>query len=257
MSDHNEIVKQSFTVQARAYAAQPWIADADRMLRLLAIAKLKSEDRILDVACGPGYVTEAFSQQCREAVGIDLTEAPLRIAEERCRARGLENVRFLAGDVQQLPFADGEFDLAVCRLAVHHFAQPQRVLDEMARVCRRGGTILLEDTVASEHAGRAAYQHQIEVLRDPSHTRTLPLCEVLVLFRDAGVEIHTVATGMIDLEAERWLATTKTQPGPAAEVRRLFEADMARDLSGMRPFLDAQAQLHFCHLTAIVAGRKL
>jgi hypothetical protein len=58
-------------------------------------------------------------------------------------------------------------------------------------------------------------------------------------------------------EVERWLATTKTTPEHAAEVRRLIEADMAEDLSGTRPFRDEQGQLRFHHLTAIVAGRKL
>lgn len=120
-----------------------------------------------------------------------------------------------------------------------------------------GGTIVLEDIVASEHTARAAYQHQIEVLRDPSHVRTLPLSELLGLFRDAGVEVDRVITGAVVPEVERWLATTKASPEHAAEVRRLIEADMAEDLSGTRPFRDEQGRLCFHHLTAIVAGRKL
>jgi 2-polyprenyl-3-methyl-5-hydroxy-6-metoxy-1,4-benzoquinol methylase len=257
MSHHGDVVRQSFTVQAAAYAAQPWISDTERMALLVATAAPKAEDRVLDVACGPGYVAEAFSHVCREVVGVDLTEAPLRIAEERCRARGIKNLSFRIGDVQELPFADSEFNMAVCRLAVHHFPQPQRVVNEMARACRVGGTVVLEDIVASEHPMRAAYQHRIEVLRDPSHTRTLPLSELLCLFRDAGIEVEKVMTGTVVPEVERWLATTKTTPEHAAEVRRLIEADMAEDLSGTRPFRDEQGQLRFHHLSAIVAGRKL
>lgn len=257
MSHHNDVVRQSFTVQAAAYAAQPWISDAERVARLVATAAPKTEDRVLDVACGPGYVAEAFAQVCREVIGVDLTEAPLRLAEERCRARGVAHLSFITGNVQQLPFTNGEFDLVVCRLAMHHFTEPQRVVTEMGRVCRPGGTIVLEDIVASEHTARAAYQHQIEVLRDPSHVRTLPLSELLCLFRDAGIEVDRVITGSVVPEVERWLATTKASPEHAAEVRHLIEADMAEDLSGTRPFRDEQGRLRFHHLTAIVAGRKL
>ena len=257
MPGHDDVVRQSFTVQAEAYAAQPWIADAERVARLVATVAPQANDRVLDVACGPGYVAEAFARVCREVVAVDLTEAPLRIAEERCRARGLANVSFLVGHVEQLPFADGALDLVICRLAVHHFAHPQRVVAEMARVCRKGGTVALEDTAASEHGARAAYQHRIEVLRDPSHTRTLPLSELLLLLRDAGIETHTVVTGAVIPEVERWMATTKTPPENAVEVRRLIERDLAENLSGTRPFRDAQGRLSFHHLTAVLVGRKL
>jgi 2-polyprenyl-3-methyl-5-hydroxy-6-metoxy-1,4-benzoquinol methylase len=257
VSHHDDVVRQSFTVQAAAYAAQPWISDTERVALLVAAAAPKTEDRVLDVACGPGYVAEAFAQACRSVVGVDLTEAPLRIAEERCRARGLTNLSFMIGNVQQLPFGNGEFNLVVCRLAMHHFAQPQRVVTEMARVCRTGGTVVVEDILASEHAVRAAYQHRVEVLRDPSHVRTLSLSELLCLFRDAGIEVERVTTGEVVPEVERWLATTKASPEHAAEVRHLIEADMAEDLSGTRPFRDEQGRLRFHHLSAMVAGRKL
>ena len=73
----------------------------------------------------------------------------------------------------------------------------------------------------------------------------------------ANIGLGRRQTGTVVPEVERWLATTKTTPEHAAEVRRLIEADMAEDLSGTRPFRDEQGQLRFHHLTAIVAGRKL
>ena len=60
----------------------------------------------------------------REVIGVDLTEAPLKIAERMRAERGLENVSFRQGDVEaRLPFDDNEFDVVVCRFAVHHFAE--------------------------------------------------------------------------------------------------------------------------------------
>jgi len=127
----------------------------------------------------------------------------------------------------------------------------------MTRVCRAGGTVLVEDIFASEHAERAEYQDRWEKLRDPSHVRVLPLSEHLRLFREAGLETDAVKT-FDDLcpEVERWLATTKAPPERAAEVRRLLEEDLARDLSGTRPFQDATGQMHFHARTVILTGRK-
>jgi 2-polyprenyl-3-methyl-5-hydroxy-6-metoxy-1,4-benzoquinol methylase len=61
-------------------------------------------------------------------VGVDPTEAPLRIAERTRQSRRLTNVSFRTADADELPFADGEFDVAVCRFAFHHFEHPQQLI---------------------------------------------------------------------------------------------------------------------------------
>jgi hypothetical protein len=127
----------------------------------------------------------------------------------------------------------------------------------MARACRRGGTILIEDIYASEHPERAKYQDHWEKLRDPSHVRVLPMSEHLRLLREAGLETEAVKT-FDDLcpEVERWLATTKGSPERDDEVRRLLEEDREHDLSGTQPFHDATGKLYFHARTAIFTGRK-
>jgi SAM-dependent methyltransferase len=145
----------------------------------------------------------------------------------------------------------------VCRLALHHMQDPAQVVREMARVCRVGGTVLVEDIRASEHPERAAYQDRWEKLRDPSHVRTLPVSELLHLLRNAGLEVDCVASyDDVCPDVERWLATTQAPAEKAAEVRRLLEEDRLRDLSGTRPFLDANGQLHFHARGAILTGRR-
>jgi SAM-dependent methyltransferase len=257
VSNHNEVVRESFTTQAEMFAANPWVKDEERIKRLVAAAHLTGKERVLDVATGPGYIAEAFARVAREAIGVDLTAAMLVIAEERTKKRGMKNVSFRTGDVRNLPFEREEFDVVVSRLALHHMANPAKVVQEMARVCRLGGTILVEDIHGSEHPERAAYQDHWEKLRDPSHVRTLPISEHLRLFREAGLETDGIFTFQ-DLcpEVERWLATTKAPAKDAAEVRRLLEEDRLQDLSGTRPFLDAASRLHFHARTVTLTGRK-
>jgi 2-polyprenyl-3-methyl-5-hydroxy-6-metoxy-1,4-benzoquinol methylase len=257
VAHHNDVVRESFTVQAVAFAANPWVTDGDRINRLVTAARLTGNERVLDIATGPGYIAEAFAGTAREVIGIDLTDAMLSIAKERTKERGISNVSFRTGDAQNVPFENGEFDVVVCRLALHHVTHPLQVVREMARVTRTGGTVLVEDIFASEHPDRAGYQDRWEILRDPSHVRTLPLSELLQIFREAALETDFVTTAEdLTPELERWMATTKVPPDRAAEIRRLLEEDRLHDLSGTRPYQDATGKLFFHARTAILAGRK-
>lgn len=258
MAQHNDVIRESFTTQAQAFATNPWVTDEERIRRLVAAARLTGDERVLDIATGPGYIAEAFAGAAREVVGVDLTDAMLAIAKERTHQRGISNVSFRPADAQNLPFENVVFDVVVCRLALHHLQKPLQVLREMARVCLEGGTVLVEDIYASEFPERAAYQDRWEILRDPSHVRTLPVSELLQLFRDAGLETDAVTTADdLTPEVERWMATTRVTPERAAEIRRLLEEDRLHDLSGTRPFQDATRRLFFHARTAILAGHKV
>lgn len=254
--NQKELVQQEFTKQANAYAANPSIADPDRVARLVRAVNPDPDARVLEVATGPGYVAMGFARACREVIGIDLTAAPIAIAERAGRERGLTNVRFQTGDAEHLPFPDGAFDVVVCRFAFHHFEDPPRVLTEMARVCRTGGTVAVEDLIVSEIPDRAAYQNRFENLRDPSHTRAYPLSALIGSFTERRLEIENIAFDALTPELERWLANAQTPPDRAAEVRRLVGADLEQGLSLARPFR-ADGAIHFIQRTATIVGRKL
>lgn len=255
-SAHKAVVQESFTRQADVYAVTSAVADPDRIARLVEAVAPKPEWRVLDVACGPGFLALAFAERCHEAVGIDLTDAPLAIAERNRKERGLKNVRFLGGDAERLPFADGEFDVAVCRLALHHVEEPGRVLREMARVCRRHGKVAVEDLVSSEHQLRADFQNEFERLRDPSHTRSLAPSELLALFTAGGLEIERLYSGEVLQNLERWLANSQTPPDHATQVRNMIERDGREDLSGTRPYFE-DGQWFFHHPMLAAVARKL
>jgi SAM-dependent methyltransferase len=94
--------------------------------------------RWLDVGCGTGVFTEQAIQSCAPAaiVGIDPSAEQLAFAERRTGATAAE---FRVGDAQEMPFADGSFDIAVMALVIHFVPDPARAVAEMARVLRPGG----------------------------------------------------------------------------------------------------------------------
>src|SRR5579883_698790 len=229
--DHKSLIRQEFTQQAQTYAANPSIVDPARLNRLVQAVRPQSGARVLDVATGPGYVAMAFAEVGCAVVGLDLTEAPLKFAEQ-------------------------EFDIVVCRLALHHCEVPQRVLTEMTRVCRPQGMVVIEDLVTSEYPARAAYQNHFEQLRDPSHTRALPISEFLALVTAHNLEVGQLYTDYLVQSVEQWLANTCTPAEPAEQVRTLIAQDELHDLSGTRPFRRDGA-LYFHQRTAAFVCRKL
>ena len=255
-SEHKAMVRQEFTQQAQAYAANPSIADHARLTRLVQAVQPRHKARVLDVATGPGYVAMAFAEAGCEVLGIDLTEAPLSIAEQKRQARELTNLRFQLGDAEHLPFEEQEFDIVVSRFALHHCEDPQRVLTEMARVCRVQGIVAIEDLVVSEYPARAAYQNNFEQLRDPSHTRALPISVFLALFTTCGLEVEQIYTDSLTPAVEQWLANARTPDDRAVKARAMLEQDELHDLSGTHPFRQSGA-VYFHQRTAAFVNRKL
>ncbi len=232
------------------------ITNADRLRRLVDAINPAPDTRALEVATGPGHVAMALAPRCREVVGIDLTSAPLKIAERLSRERGINNVRFQLGEADKLGFKDGEFDIVVCRFAFHHFEHPEVILGEMARVCRRGGTVAVEDLFTSENPARADYCNRIEQLRDTSHTAALPLSELAAMMGRAGLDVERLYSDRIESNVAEWLKSAQTPAHAEAEVRKLIDADLRDDLSGMLP-LHRDGNLYFVQRTAALICRKI
>jgi ubiquinone/menaquinone biosynthesis C-methylase UbiE len=117
-------------------------------------------DRVLDVACGAGALVVDVAPRVDRAVGVDLSEGMLRIARSRllaaADARRLANVEFVQGPSDALPFDDGSFTALVCTTALHHFPDPQRSMDEMARVLAPGGRLVIGDVCRDSPAMQLA-----------------------------------------------------------------------------------------------------
>ncbi|MEZ4664552.1 MAG: methyltransferase domain-containing protein [Caldilineaceae bacterium] len=256
IAQQNQLIQQEFTKQAQAYASNPNIRDPDWAMRLVQAASPAPNDSGLDLATGPGYVALAFAAAGCQVTGVDLTAAPLAIAEQNRAERGLPNVHFEAADANQLPFADNSFDIVVCRLAMHHFAEPQTVFGQMVRVCRPGGKVVIEDLLASENPTRAEFYNHWERLRDPSHVIALALSQLIGFYAAADLEVESVQSEARTQVVEQWLRNAQTPPDKAAQVRQLLAADRAQNRSGIHIFENDAGQLCFDHRMFTVVGRK-
>jgi ubiquinone/menaquinone biosynthesis C-methylase UbiE len=203
--DHLARIADEFTRQAETFEVWAENVDADVGARFGGALGKAARGRLIDVACGPGVVTAALAPAAASVVAFDATEQMLEKARARCAKAGLSNVEFKSGDAEHLPFADGAFDGAVTRAALHHFADPQRAISEIFRVLRRGGTAVFADVTSSESHDESRLHNAIERLRDPSHVRMLPASELDSYARRAGFRDLHAANWDIDRELEEWL----------------------------------------------------
>jgi ubiquinone/menaquinone biosynthesis C-methylase UbiE len=109
---------------------------------------MQRSGQVADLGCGPGHLVVELARVSRElqVVGIDLSEEMLAQAEHHARRAGLEErITFRTGDALQIPFSEASLDLVVSTLSLHHWSDPVRVLNEIARVLRPGGSFLVFD----------------------------------------------------------------------------------------------------------------
>jgi ubiquinone/menaquinone biosynthesis C-methylase UbiE len=205
MSEHEQRIVEQFSQQAIPFSTAPAIRDEAALSRLVQASGAGAEDTVLDVACGPGLVVGAFASVAARVTGIDLTPAMIERAREHTRNR--TNVELSCGDVERLPFEAASFSIVVSRFAFHHFLHPERVLSEMKRVCKPGGRVLVCDLIADPDPAKAEAFHALELQRDPSHARSLPLPELEALFDAAELPrrptLHTTLKFDIDGLVER------------------------------------------------------
>src|ERR1700730_12828952 len=109
---------------------------------MLAMAEVGPGTRVLDVAAGAGDQTLDIAARVSptgSVLATDLSPAILEFAKDKARRAGYHNVETCAADGENLEVADGDFDVAICRLGLMLFPDPGKALREMVRALKPGG----------------------------------------------------------------------------------------------------------------------
>lgn len=141
-------------------------------------------DRFLDVGCGTGAAVRLAARVVERAVGVDLSPRMIERAKEL--AHGSEPAEFVVGDSERLPFPSAAFTAVLCTASFHHYPNPGRALDEMARVLTltADGRLVLADGTADRRAAR--FCDSLMRHFDGSHVRLYRTDELLALLGEAG-----------------------------------------------------------------------
>ena len=257
-TSHIERVRSSFSRQARDFDAAGLTLGRQELLDWITAAlPLTPMARALDVAAGTCHLSRAVAPRVRSVAAVDVTPAMLREARAEIADAQTGNLHLVQADAGRLPFPDQHFDLVMCRLAIHHFADPAVEVAEMARVARESGTLAIVDLLSPDDGSLAERYNAFERMRDPSHTRALTARELLALLTTAGRPVSSWTVREVEVELDSWFELTRTP----ASARRTVAGALALELdggpsTGMRPRQRA-GRLSFVHTWGLVQAGPL
>lgn len=174
-----------------------------RLARVLPAIRRHPDCRLLDVGCGwEARLLRAVEPYVREAVGIDFKAPEIDHPRLRTLAMTLED---------RLPFADASFDVVTLLAVLEHLSQPRRMVEEIARVLRPGGEVLV--TVPSKAAKPvleflAFRLHVVSEAEIRDHKRYYDRESLAELFRSTGLRVDRHA--YFQLGMNNYLRATRT-----------------------------------------------
>ena len=197
--DYYSHSRSLYAVLAHVYDA---VVSPFRALRreVASAIEIRPGSRLLDVATGTGQQAFAFAEKAREVVGIDLSEAMLRVARRKNR---FSNVSFQQADAAELPFENDSFDATCVSFALHEMpgSVRQRVVREMARVTKPAGSITIVDYGMPHGRVMSAVVYHVVKLYEHAPYAAFVKSDWRVLLQSAGVEpadqrpaLHGLAT---------------------------------------------------------------
>jgi len=153
--------------------------------------------KVLDVGCGGGILTDSMARKGAIALGIDLATKPLRVAQLHAMEAGTENVSYQEIAVEALAEQrPGEFDTVTCMEMLEHVPDPASVVRALGTLVKPGGWVFLSTLNRNVKAFMLAIvgaEYLLKMLPAGTHeyARFIKPAELAQMCRDAGLELHS------------------------------------------------------------------
>ena len=226
MRTHGQSVQDQFDSQAHAYlssrvhAEGPDLTHAKNLVEHAALAV----GHAIDVGCGAGHLSFALAPSLARVVALDPSPNMLATVKKAAAARGLAKIETCQASAESLPFADSSFNLACTRYSAHHWLRLESALQEMHRVLRPRGRLLVIDVLGHEEPLVDTHLQSMELLRDPSHVRNRSATEWRSLLEAAGFVGVEHAQWPLPLAFAPWVERMRTPPERTSAIRALQNA---------------------------------
>ena len=120
----------------RAYNKQCYDGTGDRVAQ-----EIDENDLVLECACGTGSISRPVARKCRKLIATDMSVDMMKRAKRNCSE--CDNIRFRKANIMSLNVKSDTFDKVVAGNVIHLLDEPYKAIDELLRVCKKGGKVII------------------------------------------------------------------------------------------------------------------
>lgn len=248
-----ELAKQSFGERAAFYTTSAAHTDPKVLAQVVELAAPQPQWTGLDIATGSGHTAFALAPHVRTMIAVDLTAEMLGQARGLRAARQATNVDFALADAHRLPFPDATFDVVTCRRAAHHFSDIAAAVQEMHRVLRPGGRLVIDDRSVPEDDFVDRCMNMLDTYHDPSHVRQYRPSEWREMLQRGGFATQSLDGYIINRPLSA--LSGDVEPERAAKIEAVLRGLDAPQRQAMG-YVDVAGDPHLNHWYVILAAVK-
>ncbi|MFQ5901178.1 MAG: methyltransferase domain-containing protein [Thermodesulfobacteriota bacterium] len=196
-------IKDSFTRNAGNYDLYASVQrDVASMLLKRSFPFFPEEGKALDLGCGTGFITLPLAKMGIAATGIDLSSGMIDVLRSKAKREGLNHYLLSVADGDDLPFKDGQFDIAISNLMYQWIWSLKDGFQEVSRVMGEGGYFLF--SLLGEASLRELKEVYVEAATEQGRNGLSPL---ITFPKAEGIKKALRKTGFKDVEVENLLLT--------------------------------------------------
>lgn len=154
---------------------------------------IESGDDVLECACGTGMISRHIAPKCHSLIATDVSEGMMKQAKKHCSR--FQNVTIRKADIMALEWRERTFDKVVAGNVIHLLDDPKGALEELMRVCKKGGKVIIPTYINIETAGKVSLAARALEILGISFKRQFNFDSYRRFFADAGfkdVEYHVI-----------------------------------------------------------------
>lgn len=243
-----EEVISHFSARAERYdRSSHWCTDRALKERVLDLIKPQPHNKVLDVACGTGLVSQWFHKKVQHVLGVDITSAMYEQAQTRLD-------EFRIGPGENLPVEKEQFDIVVCRQGTQ-FMDDASAVAEMARATRSGGLVCVINLCAYGEEDKEEY-FEILRLRNPVRRNFYLRSDLQRLLESAGLEEVKVHDHISVEDIDIWSDNGAISQTRREAIRKMYKNASASFSQFHQVQLEETGKIVDQMLFGIAIGRK-
>ena len=181
---------------------------------------------LCDVACGAGHFGLSFRNITDNITAVDPSKNMLNISKKAAEEKGITTYRIINSFAEELDLDNDKFDLVISRLAPHHFTNIQKSIDEMFRITKPSGHVIVIDLAGYIDPDIDNFNHRLEILHDPTHVKSYNSNEWITFFEESNFNNIRIFENQCEsksgVSVERWCQIANSGIHAEEEIRKLL-----------------------------------